>query len=155
MKENIIDVLMYLFENHMEDSCNIPLSEELLVNELKQAGFDIEEISRAFDWLDGLAQSSKLHTLTKNAFRSLNPEEQKRLDAECWGFLLFLEQVGILNPVCREIILDRLMGLATEKIDLSQVKWVALMVLFNQRDQKDALKILEQLILTNNSGQAH
>lgn len=155
MKESIIDVLMYLFENHMEDNCNLALNEEVLVSELKEAGFDIEEISRAFDWLDGLAELAKLQTVHNDTFRMLSPEEQNRLEPDCWGYLLFLEQVGILDPMCREIVLDRLMGLAPEKIDLPQVKWVTLMVLFNQADQKAALKTLEQLILTSNSGMTH
>lgn len=155
MKENIIDVLMYLFENHMEGNCNIPVNEELLINELKQAGFDMDEISRAFDWLDGLEQSSKLKAIDHDTFRTLSPDEQKRLDPECWGFLLFLEQAGILTPACREIVMDRLMGLAPERIDLAQVKWVTLMVLFNQQDQKEALHTLEQLILMDGSGKAH
>ena len=155
MKETIIEVLMYLFENHMEGSCNIPLNEELVVSELKQAGFDINEISRAFNWLDDLAKLSKLHPVSKGAFRALNLEEQQRLNTDAWGFILFLEQIGILTAASREMLLDRVMSLSFEKIDLPLVKWVALMVLFNQRDQKEALKTLEQLVLSGHSGQIH
>jgi Smg protein len=155
MKETILDVLMYLFENHMHDNCNMVISEETLLGELKEAGFNIDEIIRAFDWLERLGDISQLQEVSEKSFRIFSPDEQKRIGIDCQGFLSFIETLGILDPVSREIVIDRLLGLTPEKIDLPQVKWVTLMVLFNQRNRKEALKAMEHLVLNSSTGTAH
>jgi Smg protein len=55
MKENVLDVLIYLFENYMFDEDEYEPDQETLVLELSQAGFDQAMIDRAFNWLENLA----------------------------------------------------------------------------------------------------
>ncbi|MDD2864235.1 MAG: DUF494 family protein, partial [Methylococcales bacterium] len=55
MKENIFDVLMYLFENYMDDEREIPPDNDIVKTELLEAGFEHKEVVRAFDWLESLA----------------------------------------------------------------------------------------------------
>src|SRR3546814_1038347 len=62
--------------------------------------------------------------------------ELDKLDVECRGFLLVLEQHGILDPAQRELVLDRAMALDQDELDLDDLKWVVLMVLFNQRSEE-------------------
>ena len=157
MKENILEVLIYLFEHHMEDNCDITINQDLLVNELKFAGFTNEEITHAFDWLEGLAKSSEslqsvAERATPDSLRILTAQEKQRLGIDCWGFLAFLEQIGILNPVTRELVIDRALGAANNgALEMSDLKWVILMVLFNQPDERAALKAMENLVLSQGS----
>src|SRR3546814_12179339 len=58
--------------------------------------------------------------------------ELDKLDVECRGFLMVLEQHGILDPAQRELVLDRAMALDQDELDLDDLKGVVLMVLFNQ-----------------------
>ena len=78
-----------------------------------------------------------------------------RLDKECRGFMLFLEQTGVLDTVSRELVIDRAMALETGDIDLPQLKWVILMVLFNQPGQEAALAWMEDLLFDGISGHLH
>ena len=55
MKENVFDVLMYLFENYMDEGTEFQPDQEALTYELTQAGFRRGEIRKAFSWLDGLS----------------------------------------------------------------------------------------------------
>ena len=55
MKESMFDVLMYLFENYMEEDTEFNPDQESLTTELSQAGFPRVEISKAFSWLEGLS----------------------------------------------------------------------------------------------------
>ena len=51
MKENVFDVLMYLFENYyMDDDNPVTPDRESVQQELSQAGFPTLEIDRAFHW---------------------------------------------------------------------------------------------------------
>ncbi len=159
MKESILHVLMYLFENHMKDEEVAALNEETLVNELRQAGFASEEINRAFDWLEGLAASNasieELNPIAENTFRVLANEEKSRITPECWGYLNFLEQVGILNPVSREVVIDRILQMSPDLVDTALIKWVVLLVLFSRPDSKEELKTMEKLVLEETLGGVH
>ncbi|MCW8873857.1 MAG: DUF494 domain-containing protein, partial [Xanthomonadales bacterium] len=56
MKENVLDVLMYLFENYFYDEPDEQPDRESMEENLHEAGFSNGEIDKAFEWLDGLAE---------------------------------------------------------------------------------------------------
>jgi Smg protein len=58
------------------------------------------------------------------------------VDTTCRDFLMYLSNTGILDAQRRELVIDRLMALETDDITLEDVKWVVLMVLFNQPGRK-------------------
>ena len=78
-----------------------------------------------------------------------------RLDTECRGFILFLEQMGVLSPTSRELAIDRAMALENEDFDLDQLKWVVLMVLFNQPGEEAAYAWVEDLVFDNTTNCLH
>jgi Smg protein len=148
MKENVFDVLMYLFENYyMDDEATAAPDRALVQQELSQAGFPSLQINRAFQWMDGLADEENTPSMqTEHSLRLFSSDEMERLDTACRGFILFLEQMGVLTPACRELAIDRAMALESEDFDLDQLKWVILMVLFNQPGQEEAYAWIEDLV---------
>jgi len=149
MKESILDVLMYLFENYMNDEIEFDTDEESLRDELEEAGFHKGEISKAFLWLEGLTGlqgSEESLSLNANSVRIYTEREQDKLDLDSRGFLMFLEQTGVLDHNTREMVIDRVMALESEEIDLEQLKWVVLMVLFNQPGREAAYAWMEDLV---------
>ncbi|MEO5574292.1 MAG: DUF494 family protein [Gammaproteobacteria bacterium] len=159
MKENILDVLMYLFENYMDNDVDRNPDQETLKLELVEAGFTQAEINKAFIWLEGLAvlqDNLPSHTLKPGrSIRIFTDQEAEKLGIECRGFLLFLEQVGVLDQANRELVIDRVMALETEEIDLEQLKWVVLMVLFNQPGQEAAFAWVEDLVYDETAATMH
>lgn len=147
MKETLLDVLMYLFENYHDGEFSDADNQQTLRVELAAAGFPEEEVNHAFAWLDGLAQQSNLPVLANrtDALRIYAPAEQDKLSAECRGFLLYLQQLGIINAGSRELIIERLLALSDE-IDLERVKWVCLLVLINQPGEEEAAIHLEDMV---------
>lgn len=149
----MFEILMYLFENYMDGSVALNGDQDVIVSELEQAGFARGEIGRALDWLDGLNRVQETVQagphLTPHAIRYYSPEECGRLSVESRGFLLYLEQLSILDPMTREIVIDRLMALDFREIDLGRIKWVVLIALFNQPDKKSALSLLQDMILSD------
>jgi len=155
MKENMFDVLMYLFEHYyMDEEIEVGPDRESLHSELVEAGFPSSDIRQAFEWLEGLAvQAHPVQTpQTENAIRIFSERESERLDAESRGFLLFLEQMGILQPEARERVIERAMALETDDFDISQLKWVILMVLFNQPGAEAAYAWMEDLVFDSAPG---
>jgi len=151
MKENVFDVLMYLFENYyMDDENPASPDRESVQQELSKAGFPSQEIERAFLWMEELACGDVTPAQeTERSMRLFSSREMDRLDTECRGFILFLEQMGVLSPASRELVIDRSMALENEDFDLDQLKWVVLMVLFNQPGEEAAYAWVEDLVFDN------
>lgn len=147
MKENVLDVLMYLLENYTDVEFSDTDNHDVLKEELHGAGFPEEEVRNAFHWLDGLAERRRQLALfgTRATLRIYGRNELARLSTECRGFLLYLEQLGILTPDSRERVIDRLMAIE-EEVDLERVKWVLLVVLMNQPGGEDAYTHMQDLV---------
>jgi len=157
MKENMFDVLMYLFENYMDETDAEP-DRESLRTELVEAGFADTEVNKALAWLDGLVDlrlDPALANRPGRALRVFAPEECERLGVAARGFLIFLEQAGVLDNQTRELVLDRLMALDGGEIDLEQLKWVVLMVLFNQPGREAEFAWIEDLVFDQGAGSLH
>ncbi|MGB5165764.1 MAG: DUF494 domain-containing protein [Woeseiaceae bacterium] len=158
MKENVLDVLMYLFETYVDTEEDPEPDQNELRAELSRAGFGDVEIDRALDWLDGLThdqQSFAYNKQTPRGTRIYNEVELQRLDVGCRGYLTYLEQIGILSPPQREILIDRLLALDSHDIDVEQIKWVVLMVLFSQPGQELAYARMEDLVFDEDAGAIH
>jgi Smg protein len=157
MKQNVFDVLMYLFENYLEDEIAIDEDQDALETALLEAGFRPDEINKAFAWLEGLADlqdDERPHAPTA-ALRFYAEPEQSKINTECQGFILLMEQMGVLDATTREMVIDRAMALEEREIDLDQLKWVILMVLFNQPGQEAAFAWMEDMVLDEATGVLH
>ena len=55
MKESVLDVLIYLFDNYVEEELEISPDQEDLKSQLIQAGFADTQVNKAIDWLECLA----------------------------------------------------------------------------------------------------
>ena len=146
MTENVFDVLIYLFENYMDDEIEANPDPEAIRTELLEAGFPHQEIHKAFDWLESLTEQKPIQSSSLPAFRVYSTQECVKLDTECRGFLMFLEQSTILSPASRELAVDRVMALNEETISLENLKWIVLMVLFSQPNEEIAFARMEHLV---------
>lgn len=157
MKESILDVLLYLFEHFFYDDPDAVRDRDSLQNGLIQAGFAPTEINKAFDWLDELARQrpSAAQPRTNGPIRVYAEPELARLDADCRGFLAFLELNGVIDADQRELVLDRVMALDHEEIDLDDLKWVVLMVLFNQPGSEAAYAWMESQMFEDEPEPVH
>ena len=157
MRENVLDVLMYLFETYIETQDETEMDHEDLRVDLTEAGFNTNEIEKAFDWLEKLNHSN---SITDDLFdvssnRVYSKIEMNRLSSSCRGFIEYLEQINILSFNQRELLIDRLLALNTNDIDIDQIKWIVLMILFSQPNQEKAYSRMEDLIFETNESVLH
>lgn len=146
IKESVLDVLMYLYENYVEQEFADTSNYDTLRVELVGAGFPEEEVNHAFAWLNDLtARRDTLVNPAAGSIRIYGSAERARIGADCQGFLLYLEQLGLLESQSRELVIDRLMSI-DEDIDIERVKWVVLLVLINQPGAEDALAQIEEMV---------
>jgi len=148
MKSDVLELLVYLFEHYMDDDQTPFPDEEALQDELIQAGFRLRDIRKAFAWLGELADrpESAQRAATGSALRHYETGELDRLDLACRGFLLFLEQNGVLTPSSRERVIDRLMALEGDGVSVEHLKWVVLLVLFSEPGEEAAFAWMHELV---------
>jgi Smg protein len=149
---NVIDILVYLFENYLPDAYPEPT---VLARKLSAAGFEQDEISEALSWLDGLERNEAVVVKLRDqgtGVRVYDEEEQARLPVECRGFLAFLEQAGTLDPGLRETVVERALALSDGQVSLSKLKVIVLVVLWRRQHEFDAL-ILEELMSSEDDGE--
>jgi len=158
MYENMVDVLIYLYENYMDGETQPPTDQRELEDELTQAGFTNAEIRKALKWLDELAagvDTPQHHPHTGGSMRMYSEAECEKLDLEARGLLLFLEQNGILDPVSRELVDDRVLAIDHAGVSVDELKWVVLLVLMNRPGREAAFSRMEDLVYNEEPGLLH
>ncbi len=151
MKANVFDVLMYLFDNYLDDEYEMDQDRDSLKHILARAGFEDGQVSKAFDWLESLSVQDTAEPAadfaSKISHRIFNDQEMNKLGTDCRGLISYLEQANILDAHDRELVIDRAMALESEEIDLFQLKWVVLMVLLNQPGKEAAFTWMENVVM--------
>lgn len=158
MYENMVDVLIYLYENYLDGESQPPTDQGELEDELSQAGFTNAEIEKALRWLDELAagvDTPQYHSHTGGSMRIYSEAEGAKLDLEARGLLMFLEQNGILDPVSRELVIDRVLAIDHAGVSVDELKWVVLLVLMNRPGREAAFTQMEDLVYNDEPSLIH
>ena len=143
----MLDLLIYMFENYLSTQNQLDFNN--MTQELEAAGFDNDEIEKAFDWFsqlklmaDKIPPNSKLKANDK--LRIFTGPELEKIACDGLGFILFLEQAKVLNSIEREIIIDRAMALNQNIISVDEVRWIVMMTLWNNGRENDYLFVEDE-----------
>ena len=158
----MFDILMYLFENIVHGESEFRMDHDELAEELVCAGFHHDEIYKALAWVEKLAELQETDTTpylsrvnALSSTRVYTLEEERRLDVQCRGFLIFLEQIEVLDVNTREMVIDRTMEIESKEFCLEDLKWVILMVLFNVPGKEWAYEQMEDFLFEVQEGPLH
>ncbi|MFK5985760.1 MAG: DUF494 domain-containing protein [Pseudomonadota bacterium] len=148
MKENVMDILKYLFESYLDEEFNHIPTDKQVQKELTLAGFNNQNIIKAFQWLEDLSSIKnnlfeQQHTFSNRVYNSY---ELERFTVEARGFLLYLENKGLLDFDLRETIVEKSLALDIDQIDLNLIQWVVLMVFYNVSDSDAVFTWIEDII---------
>ncbi len=141
------DILAYLFEYcHRADLSD---DNQLIAKKLAAAGFDDSDISEALSWLAGMLHAPHRSVApvpgSARSVRTYAPRECAKLDADCRGMLMRLENIGVLDAAMCELVVDRALAASERTLSLDQLKLIVLMVLWNLETPASRL-IAEELL---------
>ncbi len=147
----MFDVLVYLYETYYRpDACP---DSDALTKKLSAIGFEEEEISKALSWLTALAETTNEFSDSyppQTAFsfgtRIYAERETDVIGTPAIGFIQFLESAKLINPIQREIVIERALAAGESPISLDKLKVIVLMVLWSQGKEPDGL-IFDELFL--------
>jgi uncharacterized protein Smg (DUF494 family) len=131
MRENIVDIIAYLMaELHSNHAIN-----EKTVATLSNQGYSQTEISTAFSWLADRASMKEFTSVSKDggrySFRILHDFEKMFVSSDVFGYLLLLQQLGILANDQLEEVIERCIATGQQPIELSDVKEIIAALLFS------------------------
>ncbi|HTN66355.1 MAG TPA: DUF494 domain-containing protein [Burkholderiaceae bacterium] len=140
----MFDVLVYLYETYYRpDACPEPAA---LARKLSAAGFEQDEIAQALGWLTDLAEIKHefvgrpaQQTPFSSGIRIYAEVELNLLGTAVVGFIQFLESAKMLNPVQREIVIERALAASESPLTLDKLKVIVLMVLWSEGKEPDGL----------------
>ena len=154
--KNMFDILVFVYEHCRQ--ADVAGDPDGVARRLSAAGFDEEEISAALAWLAGLARNPQCSMAPLpapcTALRTFAPKEIAKLDTAARGFLMSLEQSGLLSPQARELVLERALATADDCLGVEQTKLIVLMVLWNQHAPASRL-VAEELRSTREARLPH
>ena len=153
----MFDVLVYLFETFYSSE-HYP-DQKTLSRKLSQAGFHNQDIDEALVWLRDLAETADPAPASEalrqsTGLRVYSRSEVARLSAEARGTIAFLEDAGVIDPALRELIIEHAMAAPHEEVGLSELKVIALMVLWTREGSLDTL-ILDELLTDDEPRRLH
>lgn len=153
----MFDVLVYLYETYYRpDACPEPAA---LARKLSAVGFEQDEITQALGWLTDLA-------LTAHEFADRHPQQMafpagirlyaaseiELLGTAVMGFIQFLESAKMLNPVQREIVIERALAASEAPLSLDKLKVIVLMVLWSEGKEPEGL-MFDELFLDDDDAE--
>ena len=135
IKEDFLDILLYLFEYYSEDPMRESDTSFVIRDHLIDAGFQDAAIDHAMDWVEIFKNPKEgimLHTPSSSSIRILSDDEKNLLDVECQNYISRLEKFGLLTPEKRELLIDKLTSIGFEPMDLEVVKALSILMLFQE-----------------------
>ena len=145
MKHSIVEVIVYLMEaatSQAEDIEDSFADQAIVKQKLEEAGFARDVVASTFDWLRELieqqcwyATSLNVNATENKTIRIFNSEESARINLEVRNFILSLEYIGILDTKMREIVITQLMQLNQRLVEITDAKWVVLLVLMSKANR--------------------
>jgi len=159
MKEPLLEVLIYLFDQYAGNEFDRKDYPDKITPEMSTSGFHPEELEQALRWLDDLnhlmGNFENISRISGQSVHIYSKEEWRRFTQRSISYLLCLEQSGIVDPVSRELIIDRSMALEEPKIDVHEIQWVGLLVLSSEYEKKQQLLRMEDLVFHGYSEWKH
>lgn len=143
----MFEVLVFMFENYFANHASP--DNKVLEQELAEAGFEKTDILGAFDWfheMKSMLDSTEVNYVhATTAMRAFTNGELKKINTESLGFIMFLQQANIINDMERDLIIDRAMALKQADIKMEEMRWIAMIALWNKGREKDYLFVEDAL----------
>jgi uncharacterized protein Smg (DUF494 family) len=120
MNERIIEIILYLITQIRKDT---PI-ESIDVKRLASDGYTDAEIGTAFCWIADRAVfgSNGEEPRSSRSFRVLHESERALFKTDAYGYLLLMVQIGLLDDVELEMIINRAHISGFQALGIPEVK---------------------------------
>jgi Smg protein len=133
MQEKIVEIIVYIIKEMRE---NKDLG-DINLNELADYGYTETEISTALSWvIDKISLGENLFLADKRerrfSYRIFHEAEKMVIDSQARGYMLLLRELGVVDEMDLELIIERVMLSGFQKADLKSIKSIIGSVMFDR-----------------------
>jgi uncharacterized protein Smg (DUF494 family) len=128
MDERLVEIIISIVDR-LVDQAKPSKTVESLTRLLVTEGYTIGEINTAFMWLYHTVDESFFEEGTvlpeygkKSTLRMLNDFEKSLITPQAYGYILQLSQLGLLDDLQIEELIERAIYTCVETVDLNDVK---------------------------------
>ena len=136
--EKIIEIIVYLLS---ELKNNKQLS-DVDMNKLENLGYTQNEINTAFSWVYSKIYAGEKIFVNKDedtdSHRFLHDAEQNIIEPDAYGYLIQVRELGLINNMDIDLILDKIMVSSYSNIDLDEMKAILANYLLDIDDMTDS-----------------
>lgn len=147
MQDKIIEIIVYILSEIKE----ITQLSEIDVNSLSDKGYSDSEINTAFAWIFSKLDEGELlfkNTVSETrSHRFFNIVENKIFSTEAKGYLLLMRELGLLNDLDIDLVIERVILSGYQKINIMDLKKFIASFILNTENKSD---LLNRMILQNN-----
>jgi uncharacterized protein Smg (DUF494 family) len=147
--EKIVEIIVYLLT---ELKKNKQLS-DVDTDKLQKLGYTPNEINTAFSWVySKLYAGEKVFSEESKETKSqrfLHDAEQNVISPEAYGYLIQLNELGLINNSDIDLIIDKVMVSSYNKVDLQDMKMMIASYLLDIEEMNDSNR--RMMINTNDT----
>lgn len=122
MQERVVEIILFLV-NELRSNKRL---NDVDVSSLTRDGYTQSEISSAFSWLfERLSVGKSITDVASGAstsYRMLNDAEKMVVGSQAFGYLIQCQQLGLLNNIDVETIIERIMMAGFAAVGLPEMK---------------------------------
>ncbi|AKR42297.1 MULTISPECIES: DUF494 family protein [Methylophilus] len=146
----MLEVLIFIYQNYWDKHDALELKETdetIMAYELSQAGFNHQDILHAVDWVKDLRRSVQQPQYQQDpaAIRVFCDMERSKINDDSLNFLGLLQRSNIISAYERDLIIDRAMVLPQETLSMEDIRWITMMVLWDETRKQDYLFVEDAL----------
>ena len=141
MQERVVEIILFLVS---ELRSNKRLN-DVDVSSLTRDGYTQSEISSAFSWLFERLSAGKsnadIASEARTSHRMLNDHEKMVIESQAYGYLIQCQQLGLLNNVNVETIIERIMMAGFAAVGLQEMKSFVAGYLFDMENSNGQISL--------------
>jgi uncharacterized protein Smg (DUF494 family) len=132
MKDRVVEILVFLMSEMQENKS----LHEVDLSELRDRGYTTSEISAAFSWLYENSRTDRMESIRSGkagagSRRIFHDAEKTVLSTPAQGYIIQLNELGLIDDREVEIVLDRAMSSGYAGLTVQEVRDLVAMVLFS------------------------
>jgi len=147
MQDKVIEIIVYILSEIKE----IKQLNDININSLTDKGYSDSEINTAFAWIFSKLDEGELifknEIVKTRSHRFFNIAENKIFSVDAKGYLLLLRELGLLNDLDIDLVIERVILSGYQKINITDLKKFISSFILNTENKSD---VLSRMILQNN-----
>jgi len=147
MQDKVIEIIVYILSEIKE----IKQLNDININSLTDKGYSDSEINTAFAWIFSKLDEGELifknESVKTRSHRFFNLVENKIFSVDAKGYLLLLRELGLLNDLDIDLVIERVILSGYQKINITDLKKFISSFILNTENKSD---VLSRMILQNN-----